>query len=202
MFNTSDSFKSVIFDPKIRVFWGGPRGSLFSRFFLEFSLKFSKIQVSRFLLNAWSLWTRLCRCHMSHTWVLSSSVNDLRLRSLYPFTQCSRPMSCAFITFILRLWHEKQRPTRLLLIFRSLAQVTLMHASSALQLTLGHAQPGDVPLPTSSSWRGLPVVLDHIAFAFRSKSSKLAIPFPFRLLSHEKGSRRWDTSSQSVRTHS
>ncbi len=59
MFNTSNSFKSAIFDPqKGGVFWPPP----FSRFFLEFFPKLSKIHVSRFLLNAWSLWTLLCRC--------------------------------------------------------------------------------------------------------------------------------------------
>ena len=66
----------------------------------------------------------------------------------HPVTSTLSSHVIAYITFLLRLWHEKQRPTRLLLIFRSLAQVTLMHASSALQLTLGHAQPEGVLLPT------------------------------------------------------
>ena len=81
----------------------------------------------------------------------------------------------AFITFILRLWHEKQRPTRLLLIFRSLAQVTLMHASSALQLTLGHAQTGGCTRSYFMQWRGLPVVLDHIAWAFDPNLTSLSL---------------------------
>jgi hypothetical protein len=79
--------------PKKGHFRGGPQGSLFLDFFSNFFKNFRKFKVSRFLLNAWSLWTRLCRWYMHHTWVLSSSVNDRRLRSLYPFTQRCRPLS-------------------------------------------------------------------------------------------------------------
>lgn len=68
--------------PKTGHFGGGSRKPPFSRFFRWFSPKLSKSKVSRFLLNAWSLWTRLCCWYMHHTWVLSSSVNDPRLRSL------------------------------------------------------------------------------------------------------------------------
>ncbi len=71
-----------------------------------------------------------------------SSLIDRRLRSLYPFTlRYQSHVICVYHVHPSTL-HEKHRPTRLLLIFRSLAQVNLMHASSALQLTLGHAQTG------------------------------------------------------------
>jgi hypothetical protein len=98
-----------------------------------------------FCFFAWSLWTLLCRRYNAFTtWVLSSSLTELRLRSLFaPFTlRCQFPCHFAYFTLHPSILHEKHRPTRLLLIFRSLTQVTLMHASPALQLTLGHAQTG------------------------------------------------------------
>ena len=70
--------------PKTGHFGGGPENPHFLDFFADFLQNYQKSKVSRFLLNAWSLWTRLCCWYMHHTWVLSSSVNDPRLRSLSP----------------------------------------------------------------------------------------------------------------------
>ena len=50
-----------------------------------------------------------------------------------------------------------------------------MHASSALQLTLGHAQTGGCTRSYFMQWRGLPVVLDHIAWAFDPNLTSLSL---------------------------
>jgi hypothetical protein len=187
VFNTSDSFKSTFFDPKNGVFWGGPRGVPFSRFFLHFFPKLSKNFVSRFLLNARSLWTLLCRCNWVtlecylHPWLTFDYTH------FTPSLNARVPSPVHLSRSSFDSGNQKQRPTRLLLIFGPLAQVTLMHASSALQLTLGHAQPGDVPL-LHFQYRSLPVVLDHTSFAF--EPSMLATSFLLPL-SHERSSLGW-----------
>lgn len=56
---------------KFGFFWGVPGGSIFLDFFSNFFQNYQKFNVSRFLLNAWSLWTLRCRRYMHHTWVLS-----------------------------------------------------------------------------------------------------------------------------------
>lgn len=167
MFNSSDSFKSVVFDPKNGSFWGVFLTPPISRFFLHFSPKLSKTFVSRFLLNAWSLWTLLCRCYMSHTWVLSSSLIERRLRSLLA---PSLNVSNSHVIFHIFHVHpstltRKTTSDPITPHFSFTRSSDPMHASSALQLTLGHAQTGGCTRSYFISWRSLPVVLDHIAFA-------------------------------------
>jgi hypothetical protein len=118
-----------------------------------------------------------------------SSLIDRRLRSLYPFTlRYQSHVICVYHVHPSTL-HEKHRPTRLLLIFRSLAQVNLMHASSALQLTLGHAQTGGC---TRSYFTFDEEVCPWSSITLHSLSTSLA-SLPFHScchLSHEMSSRR------------
>ena len=137
--------------PKTGHFGGGPENPHFLDFFADFLQNCQNQKFHDFCLTL---------DLFEHAYVAATCITlecyhrplmTLDYAHFHPVTSTLSSHVIAYITFLLRLWHEKQRPTRLLLIFRSLAQVTLMHASSALQLTLGHAQPEGVLLPTSSS---------------------------------------------------